>query len=254
MKSDFKIGDELITYGIIKIFEKESKMAKSIKDLKYFIAKLVIIGIIYFFIMCYIQKYTVFALFFIIICSLLIFFYVYQNAGKIYYLNSKNLGGKTTNLLKNKTKWKLYNATVYNSKLMKREDIRILRKILKVNQINNVECMKELKNYFAENEKKVPIEIGRFTKDTLSLFLIPITFGIVGIYPLVNNNLATGQNIIDIAYIIFISFIVLGFLLVLYIVFAIRSFSVTDAYIYPRVKELLVQFIIEKGKNKKYEH
>jgi len=246
-----KIHDELVTDGIIRIFERESLIVKSMKEIKYFIAKIVLIGLIYSIVLFYIQRYVIFSTIFIAITTLLVSIYVFQGIGKICYLNSIRLGGTTKDLFKNKTKWKLYNCTTYNWHLMKKEDMKMLKKALKVNGIINIECIKEIRNCFLDKKKKETFEIWKFIKDTLSDFLVPITISIVATYTILAHNLDIGENVINIAYIIFTSIIVFAIIVLLYIIFKIRNFSILDSYIYPRLASLLTELIIRRTKSKK---
>lgn len=244
----FKIKEELTINGIIRIFEEESPIVKCIREMIHLMKRIVIISIIYFIGMCYMQRYKALFLIYVIIFTALCTFYVYKVCGDISYKNAKSLGGVKVKYLKNNNK-KFSKNSIYNIELMKKEEMKILKRILKVNKIENIESMKEIKNYLFQNKKEKQIDIGKFARDLLNLYIIPITFGIIGIYTSISLHSQVEQELVNIGYIILISIIVIAISLIMYLVYKVRKFSITNNYTYQRLILLLTELLIQKYKN-----
>lgn len=240
-----KIKDGFITEEIVKKFEENSPIVRSLKDFTLVMKKIVIIGIIYFLVMCYIQKFTFATLIFILIVNIIIIAYICKRSADVLYSNSKSNGGKRSEKL-NRLKQNL-DITTYNLKIMQKEELKLLKNILRVNHIKKVETIKELKEYYGSKKRKKTVEMKNIIGTLLSIYVIPITFGIINIYTSIDLNLGVEKDIINIAYIFFIGVIVLSILLILYLILEIRNFSTVKYYTLPKLEKLLLEILIEKN-------
>ena len=241
----FKIKQELTINGIIEIFEEKSPIIKCIKEMVLIMKKIVIISIMYFLGMCYIQKYKILPLIYAIIFTSLCTLYVYKVCGNVSYKNSKKLGGKKVKYLKNENK-EFSKSSKYNINIMKKEEMRVLKKVLKINKIDTIKSIEEIRNYLLQNRKEKQIDLGKFAKELLSIYIIPITFGIIGIYTSINLNAQVEQELVNIGYIIILSIIVIAISLITYVVYKVRNFSITYNYTHQRLTLLLTELLIQK--------
>jgi len=241
----YKIKQDLKIDGIIEIFENESLVVKSIKEIIKLMKKVILISIIYFLGMCYIQQYKILPFFYAVIGTFLLVIYVYRVFGNVTYRNSKKLGGKIVKWIEDKDK-KFSKTSAYNIKLMKKDEIRMVKKILKVNKLDNIDSMREIKNYLLENKNKKEIDIGKFARDLINLYIIPITFGIIGIYTSFNLNTQIEQELINIGYSIFFSIISIAIIIIIYIIIKVRNFSIRNTYTHQRLVKILTELLLQK--------
>lgn len=245
-KKKLKIQNKLLSDGIVQTFEMHSPIVKSLNDMLIILKMILIIGLIYFFIICIIQKYVLITLLFIITVTLMVLFYLIKKSAKISYINSKYIGGKPAqNIMSFNNNLKIIS---YNLSKMQKEEIKLLNDILTVNNIRNVEAIKELRNYYMSAYKfdRKEINITNFIGNVITLYLIPITFGIINIYSTINMDLGIETDIINISYIVFIAIIILSIILISYLIFGIRNFSSTKYYVIPKMQKLLLEIILNK--------
>lgn len=236
---------------IIEIFEQESPMVQTILTLKKYANKLLIIGIIYIFLIIFIQKYHYIASILIsLIFSGFMIRAVYKKVGEVSYHYSSTLGGKKSKYIFKK-EGGILQTTAYNLVLMQQEEWRLINRCLKANHLNNTYCIKELETYFTNNKSQKKYEIKKFLKDLLSLYIVPITIGIIGIYTSICQDIGLEQNILNISYIILGAIFILLIMIPSYIVYHVKKFSITDNYIYPRIEKLLLEVLLDKEKNKR---
>lgn len=238
-----KIKDGFIVDEIITKFEENSPIVKSMKDFSLTMKIISIIGIIYFLIVCCIQKYVFISLIFVLSVVLLIVMYLCKKSADVLYLNSKHRGGKKSSKIQNLKK--NLDITTYNLKIMQKEELKILKKILKINNINNIESIRELKNYYNNKKRKKPIEIKNFIATIISIYIIPITFGVINIYTSISTNIELEDNLVNIAYIIFTAVVILSIILIIYMIFEIRNYSTARYYTIPKLEKLLSELIIK---------
>lgn len=248
-RKELRIKDELIVDGILRIFEEKSQIAKSLKNISLLLKRVVIVGIIYFLIICYIQRYVLITLLFVIGVTLTVIGYLIKKSAQVLYSNSDGADKKLPNSMVHINE--NLDVITYHLKSMKKEEMRLLREILRVNNLEEIESIKELKNYYTEKKNKKTIDIKDFVKDILSLYIIPITFGIINIYTAIDINLGVESDIINIAYIIFSAFVILSIVLIVYLIFEIRKFSTTNYYAIPRLENLLLEIILQKNRKKR---
>lgn len=249
-KNELKIRNKLISDGIVQTFEMYSPIAKSLNDMLIILKILLMIGVLYFFIICIIQKYVLITLLFIITVTLMVMFYLIRKSAKILYLNSKYIGGKhPQNIVSFNNNLKIIS---YNLSKMQKEEMKLLNAILTVNNIRNVEAIKELRNYYVSTYKfnRKEINITNFIGNVITLYLIPITFGIINIYSTINMDLGVETDIINISYIVFMAIIILSIILILYLIFGIKNFSSTRYYVIPKIQKLLLEIVLNKFMNR----
>lgn len=242
----YNIKNGLIVDEIINLFEKESLCVQTIKDMLKVMRKIINIGVIYFIIICVIQRYAISALIFVLTASLLVIAYIINSYGKISYERSKKLGGKRYYIFARNPENK--SITSHNRKLMQKNEIKILKKILKDNKLNNVDCMKEIRAYLMHNQKSDKLDESEFWKMIIGVYAIPITFGIINIYTAICNNIELTENIVNIGYIIIAAMTVVGIIYIIYCVSRIKRMSITNTYTYPRLVNILTDLILIESK------
>lgn len=233
--------------SVIQIFEKESPNVHAVNALMKFFRKMIWIGIVYFIIICFLQRYTIITTIFIIFATLIVCLYTLDETGKISYQYSKKYGGKKVNCFK---KNKTQGSFLKNVSIMKQQEYKLLKKILKINNLYSTSAIQEIRNYLISKKSRQDTDIGSFAKMIITAYIIPITFGIISIYTSVNLKLGTEQDLINIGYIFFIALIVFSILLILYLIIKIKNFSITKSYTNNRLKVLLTEILIEKEQRK----
>lgn len=229
---------------IVEIFERESPIVHTIIKLKSCTNKIVIIGIIYLLIIICIKQYNLLTS--IVASSLFtgtMIYNIYKMAGEISYIYSKEIGGKKAKSVFKKQQG-VVQTIFYNIELMKKEEWKLVNKILKVNHLYNRNTVQELKYYFGKRRGKSTYEINDFLKNLIGVYLIPITFGVISIYTAIFNNMSMEQNIIDILYIVVLSIIILTIFTIIYIIYRMKKISITDIYTFPRLEKILLEILL----------
>lgn len=241
-----KIKEGLKTEAIIKIFETESPIVKLIEELKSYANKIVIIGIIYIVAIILLQRYfylmSIGASF---LFSFIMVVAVFKEVDKVSYNCCKNIGGKKAKGIFRK-KEGILNTMAYNFRLMKKEEWRLINKILEVNCLKNRECIKELKEYYAKNSTQEKQGIKVFLGKFLGIYLIPIIAIVISIYTIIFNSSNIEQNIINISYIILSAVIIVLIAMPIYVIYYIKKFSVTNIYTLPRLEKLLIELLLKE--------
>ena len=142
------------------------------------------------------------------------------------------------------------NVITYNLDKMKIQELKFLRKILKINYLDNIEALKQLRDYYISQKSKKIINPKEFFKDIITLYIIPITFGIINIYTALNMNTSTESSIINIAYIIFVAMVISSIILIVYLISEIKKFSSTNYYTIPKIERLILEEILSKMSRK----
>lgn len=91
-KRNLKLSKGMILNDLIKKFEENSPIVKSLNDTLLILRKIFIVGIIYFFIICIIKKYKFITYIFILTISLSCALYLIKKSAEILYVNSKHIG------------------------------------------------------------------------------------------------------------------------------------------------------------------
>lgn len=245
---DLRIKEGAKVDEIIEIFERESLIVQMISTLKRYTNILICIAVIYIVIELCLQRYTILGAITSLLFIAFMIISIYIVAGEISYTYSKKIGGRKAKSLINKEEGIL--ATIkYNLKLMRKEEWKNINKILRVNHLDSIAGLKELKEYYSIPRGKAKNEISAFIKTLAGVYVIPIALGIISIYTAISHNLGLEQNIINLSYIIAVGAIVLIIALITYIVYAIKKYSITNIYTIPKLEKFLVEIILNKEKN-----
>lgn len=225
------------------MFENESHIANSLKDFIKYVNKVIPIVFIYFLYMFIIQKYTLISIISSIIISLILYIRILKGFDEIIYQNSKRLGGKRSrNVVSINNVLETY---IYNLNLMKKDEIKLVENILKTNRLYNIECMTVIKEYFEKNDYKEG-DLKSFVKDLISLFLIPIFFGIIGIATFVGSNLKTEEKLSFIQLFVLLSILCVTGIVCAYIISKIKNFSITKSYTKRKINQILTELLLRK--------
>lgn len=238
----YKIEQIQVIPEIVRIFEENSLKVKIIKDMREVINKIIIVGIFYFGISFILEKMPLANLIFLVITIFLTIGYMFIKFSNIIYIRSKKIGGKKYKIF---SKDKYYDINQYNKKLILKNEIKLIRKILKNNNMYNIECMKELREYFKYNKKTDKYDETGFSQIVVGMYAIPITFNIISIYTAITKN-ELQKNIIDISYIVIFAITIVAIIYIIYIIKKIKMLSITNSYTYPIFIDTLTNFIIQE--------
>ena len=216
----YKIKGTKVTDEIIRIFEENSLKVMTIKDMRSVVNKIIIVGIFYFCISFILEKIPLANLIFLAIFVFVTIGYMFIKFNNILYFRSKKIGSKPYKIF---SKNKYYEINKHNRKIISKSEVELIKKILKNNNMYNVECMKELREYFKYNKKTDKYDETGFAQIVVGMYAIPITFNIISIYTAI------------------------------YLIKKIKMLSITNSYTYPTFIETLTEFIIlESKENNKY--
>ena len=87
-----------------------------------------------------------------------------------------------------------------NKKIILNQEINLLKKILKENNMYNVKCMEEIRNYLENNKSKEKIDENDFAQGIVGVFVLPIVFEIISTYISINKS-SIELTIVGIGYI-----------------------------------------------------
>ena len=245
---DLKIKEGTKVDAIVEIFERENPFIQTINTLKCFTTILILIAVIYILIELFIQRYTFIGMIASFLFIALMILSIYIVAGEISYTYSKSIGGNRAKYILKKDEG-ILGTIKSNLKLMKKEEWKLINKILKVNHLDSVNALKELKEYYGKAKPKEKYEISRFVKNFIGAYIIPVVLGIISIYTAISNNLILEQNIINIYYIAIVVIIIAIIILIAYLIRIIKKCSVTNVYTYPILEKLLLEILLNKEKN-----
>lgn len=243
-KKQLKLKDEAIVAGISRLFQTYSLISTNLKDLSLILKKILLMGIVYLIILGCLRK-NIFILFvFMVIAIFLMMAYLIKNSAKTSYWNSKEIGGMKNgnifNIIKN------LSCITYNVQKMKKEEKRLVDQILTVNKLNNIECIKELRNYYAHYKLNKEMDVKKILRNILSLYIIPITLGIINIYTAIDWNLGLETDVINISYIIFGAAVIGTIIWIIYSILKIKQEVSANNYVAPRLENLLLEIMLEK--------
>ena len=155
---DLRIKEGAKVDEIIEIFERESLIVQLITTLKRYAYILVLIGIIYTVIELAIQKYTLIGIIASVLFVGLMIISIYIVAVEISYSHSRKIGGRRAKFLVRKEEG-MSGTIKYNIKLMNKEEWKLINKILRVNHLDSIGALKELKNYYNSVRRKWKISV-----------------------------------------------------------------------------------------------
>lgn len=154
---DLRIKEGAKVDEIIEIFEKESLIVQLITTLKRYTYILILIGIIYIFIELFLQRYTLIGIITSILFIALMVISIYIVAGEISHSYSRKIGGRRAKFLSRKDGLRM--TIKYNLKLMRKEEWKLINKILRVNHLDSINSLKELRGYYSRARQKRKISI-----------------------------------------------------------------------------------------------
>ena len=155
---DLRIKEGAKVDEIIEIFERESLIVQLIATLKRYTYILILIGIIYTVIELLIQRFTIIGIIASILFIGLMIISIYIVAGEISYSYSRKIGGRRAKFLVKKEEG-MRGTINYNLKLMKKEEWKLMNKILRVNHLDSMGALRELRGYYSRIRKKRKISI-----------------------------------------------------------------------------------------------
>jgi len=150
---DLRIKEGAKVDEIIEIFERESLIVQLINTLKRYTYILILIGVIYTFIELLIQRYTLIGIVASVLFLGLMIISIYIVAVEISYSHSRKIGGRRAKFLMRKEEG-MTGTIKYNLKLMRKEEWKLINKILRVNHLDSLGALRELKNYYSSIRKK----------------------------------------------------------------------------------------------------
>lgn len=240
----YKITENQKIDGLVRRFEEESPNIKITKEMRKIVNKVLFIGIILIVgISGLLKKMPVLESIFIGIVVGSVFIYTMIKSIDILYNNSKKLGGRKYKIL-SKDSW--YDIYQYNKKLISKNEEKFVKKILIVNKMYNIECMKEIINYLNCNKKSDKYDETNFLQVAVGVYAIPITFNIISVFSAL-TKLEMEQNIIVITYIVIFSITAVAISYIVFVIKRIKMLSITNSYIYPKIIKILTNLVIIKS-------
>lgn len=150
---DLRIKEGAKVDEIIEIFERESLIVQLITTLKRYTYILILIGIIYIFIEVLIQRYTLMGIIASILFIGLMIISIYIVAVEISYSHSRKIGGRRAKFLVKKEEG-MSQTIEYNLKLMRKEEWKLINKIVRVNHLDSIGALRELRSYYKGIRKR----------------------------------------------------------------------------------------------------
>ncbi len=245
--SRYKIKGTKVTDEIVRIFEENSIKVMTIKDMKDVINKIIIVGIFYFAISFVLEKVPLINLIFLATTVFVVIGYMFIKFNNILYIRSKKIGGRPYKIF---SKEKYYDINQHNRKIVSKSEVKLIKNILKTNNMNNIECMKELRENFKYNKKIDKYDETGFSQIVVGMYAIPITFNIISIYTAISKN-ELQKYIIDIGYIMIFAITIVAIIYIIHIIKKIKMLSITNSYTYPILIDNLTDFIIIESKESK---
>ena len=245
---DLRIKEGTKVDGIVQIFERENPVVQLINTLKCYTSILIGIAIVYILIELFIQRFTVIGIIATCLFIVLMISSVYIVAGELSYTYTKSIGGKRAKHILKKEEG-ILGTIAFNFKLMKKEEWKLINKILRVNHLDTPIAIKELKEYYSKIRPREKYEINVFLKNLAGIYLLPIILGIISIYTAIANNIVFEQSITNISYIIIVAIFILVVVLIIYVIHMLKKFSVTNIYTYPKLEKLLLEILLNKERD-----
>ncbi len=254
---DLRIKEGTKVDGIVEIFERESPIVQMMHTLKTYTNILIIIGSLYILIEILISRHTILGIIANILFIGLMVASIYIVTSELSYTYSKRFGGKRAKFLMKKDDG-IVGTIIYNLKVMKREEWRLVNKILRVNHLDSIEAIRDLNEYFGKPRKKEKYEANVILRNLTGIYLIVIVLAIFSIYTIISNNIHLDANIMNTVYIIGIIAVILVILFILGIVRLVKKFSISNIYTYPKLEKLILEVLLNKEKtpvvpNKRYQ-
>ncbi len=245
---DLRIKEGTKVDGITELFERESPIVQMVSTLKSYTYILIIIGMIYILIEFLIPRHTLVGVFANILFVGLMLASIYIVTGEISYTYSKKIGGRRTKFFLKKDEG-IVGTITYNLKVMKKEEWRLVNKILRVNHLDTIEAVRDLKEYFSKTRKKENYAINAFLKNLTGVYLLIIVLGVISLYTIISNNINLEESIMNMIYIIVIFAILAVIILVKCTINILKKFSVTNIYTFPQLEKWLLEILINKEKS-----
>ena len=111
--------------------------------------------------------------------------------------------------------------------------------------------MCEIRDYLVKNAKENSDIVSNIIKNALGVYLIPILFGIIGIYTSFSNTTNVKEEIVKIIYIIFIIIAIFTVILIVSITHVLKEEPITESYTNKRIIKLLTNYIININRSNK---
>lgn len=228
------------------MFEENSWNVSCIRKIAKLIVNLIIICCLYCLVSEILKKLVIVHSIFLISLVLITTEYTMIKSNNILYEKCKEAGGKKCNfhLIR-----KYNDILITNKKIMLNQEINLLKKILKENNMYNVKCMEEIRNYLENNKSKEKIDENYFAQGIVGVFVLPIVFEIISTYISI-NKLSIESTIVGIGYIGIGAAIVSVMLYVAYIIKKIKKLSDTKVYTYSRLINILTDLILIESKTR----
>lgn len=237
--------------GIIEIFERESPKVRMLAKLKVLIIVSVVLLIIYLMVSLGIiieilSKHIVLDTFFensvVIILPFAMIISIYKIAEKITYKFSKQLGGKKSECCFNINK--VIESIIYNVNIMRNEEWKLINKILKVNRLDNINAVKEIRDCIDNKQREV-----YNTKDNLKSLLTALVIEaisiIISVYTFIYSNENIEQKISIMKYIVIGIFMISTITIIIYIFYNLKKYFFTN-YTSNRLTRFLTDLLLNK--------
>ena len=225
-----------------KLYENESIGVKLHKELKLAISKEILILVIFAIVGIFLKNYEIVreiylfvSLIFIVIWSI----FTLNNIMKKFVRNTC----KITNMLNN------FSKTINEART---NDINLLRKILIKNNLYKTEILNTMIEYYKEGSVGKELNLRKTIWKILEIF-ISLVLGILGVYVSIysSTNLEFSDLLLGVLKIIEKFIIIYIIVVILYVIYKLKNYSIKYCYVYPELYKMLLQLKITKLKSLK---
>lgn len=234
----FRLLEGTKVQGIIELFEEYNPIIQSISDIKRCVNKIIVFLIINPIIIICIQRINYLgSIVLSILTGPIIVGFIYKKARDISYIHSKNIGGK-----RNKNIFRISQTITYNLQLMRKEEWKLINKILEINNLNNVNYIKELREYYSKNKLSEKYNIKNFVLNFLGVLVIPT----IGIAISIFLDIEGGEKFLFIFWTIIGTVFLSMVSIIVYYIYKTKKLSITNIYIVPTLERLLTEMLLSK--------
>lgn len=240
---NLKLKGEFVLDEIVKLYENESSGVKLHKELKLALSKEILILVGFVIVGILLKNYSLIKVVYVLIS--LVFIVLWN------FLTLNNIIKKIDNCEEYKFKNILDNFSRIVNKFRK-EDINLLRKILIKNNLYKNEILDEMIEFYKQGIDCNRLNLKETVWKILEIFISSI-LGILGVYVAIYSSfdLEFYDLVLGVLRILEKSIVIYIIVVILYIIYRLKHYSIKDCYIYPEIYKMLLEIKIFKLKKSK---
>lgn len=241
--NNLKLEKGFILDEITKLYENESIGVKLHKELKLAISKEILILVIFAIVGIFLKNYEIVREIYLFVSLVFIVIWNIFTLNNIMKKFGRNTNYKITNMLNNFSK-------IINEARIK--DINLLRKILVKNNLYKTEILNTMIEYYKEGSAGRELNLRKTIWKILEIFT-SLVLGILGVYVSIysSTNLEFSDLLLGVLKIIEKFIIIYIIVVILYVIYKLKNYSIKYCYVYPELYKMLLQLKITKLKSSK---